>query len=501
MVLSTSHRARNSTVPKAYTQQLLDTPLDVLIEIFLLLEPLDLLHLARTTKALREFLLDRRKSSALWNSVIGNVEGFPPCPDHLSPPAYTHLAFVPVCHGCFCSCETIYWDLRMRCCPDCFPEMTIPRYSAFIKVGRSDQNKLDLPLATKRCTLNRDYGLAITVTVEHVVNSFSSSDWRLARYCKRPRSISSEEFQAQRNGLWQSIRTHARSCRQWEYRILKEEAARLTLMREQRVEDIKGKLRDLGWTDAVSSADHEYGFLLLPEVRKPEPLTPTEWADIRPQLTCWAQNVKKDMVRKTCMATFTTTSRSVRQELERDTSLKSMLESALNSDISQDNLEKKLLRVLPRAIRKWSSDAVQELEQARSRSCRQRLKFDEALSHDHLYREKREEEGKDRREKTDEISAYDTFIMGFSLRPRNIQGLQIDVTASRRVENLVRRMGQNPSRVTYDELRRSTVEVVCGLCNPKDSMRMNFEDAFQHCLGTHFGKKETEVWSRASARK
>lgn len=217
------------------------------------------------------------------------------------------------------------------------------------------------------------------------------------------------------------------------------------------------------------------------------------------------------------MVTFTTTSRSVRQELERDTSLKvqpldidiamlpavqSMLESALNSDISQDNLEKKLLRVLPRAIRKWSSDAVQELEQvaleqlclppsskpsnlpwvifrckARSRSCRQRLKFDEALSHDHLYREKREEEGKDKREKTDEISAYDTFIMGFSLRPRNIQGLQIDVTASRRVENLVRRMGQNPSRVTYDELRRSTVEVVCGLCNPKDSMRMNFEDA------------------------
>lgn len=40
-------------------------------------------------------------------------------------------------------------------------------------------------------------------------------------------------------------------------------------------DSIKGKLRDLGWTDAVSSADHEYGFLLLPEVRKPEPLTPT----------------------------------------------------------------------------------------------------------------------------------------------------------------------------------------------------------------------------------
>ena len=47
---------------------------------------------------LRAFLLSRSKSSTLWKNAISNVRGFPPCPDHMSAPAYTHLAFVPVCH-------------------------------------------------------------------------------------------------------------------------------------------------------------------------------------------------------------------------------------------------------------------------------------------------------------------------------------------------------------------------------------------------------------------
>ena len=67
-------------------------------QIFFFLEPLDLLYLSRTTKVLRAFLLSRSKSSTLWKNAISNVKGFPPCPDHMSAPAYTHLAFVPVCH-------------------------------------------------------------------------------------------------------------------------------------------------------------------------------------------------------------------------------------------------------------------------------------------------------------------------------------------------------------------------------------------------------------------
>ena len=175
----------------------------------------------------------------------------------------------------------------------------------------------------------------------------------------------------------------------------------------------------------------------------------------------------------------------------------SMFESHINSDMGYDDLKKKLSRVLPRAIRKWSSNAVEELEQLareqldlsrlskpsrlpfvifQCRSCfrrgprRQRLRFDEALHHHHLYEELRKED----RENTGKMTFYDKFVMRDGTHPRDIHVLRVDVPISRRVENLIRKIGQNPNMVTYGELRRSTVKVVCGLCRPEVATRMNF---------------------------
>ena len=249
----------------------------------------------------------------------------------------------------------------------------------------------------------------------------------------------------------------------------------------------------------------------------PSPPTFPEWAKIRPELITWAQGVHSDLVRSNRVSTFLSASQSIQLELGNDTSLKvqprgidiamlpavrSMFESHINSEMSYDNLKKKLFRVLLRAAGKWSSDAVEELEQfAREqlglsplskpsrlpsvifqcRSCfrggrrRERLMFDEALSHRHLYKEQRNEE---QREDTREMSSYDRFVMMYGTHPRDIQVLRVDVPVSRRVENLIRRMGQNPNRVTYDELRRSTVNVVCGLCRSQAATtRMDFEHA------------------------
>ena len=250
--------------------------------------------------------------------------------------------------------------------------------------------------------------------------------------------------------------------------------------------------------------------------------TTSEWACIRPQLINWLQNVEKDLIGKRYLATFTSVSLRPRVELASDPSLKvhpreidiamlpavqSLLESAIDSDMSQEDLKERLLCILPPLIRKWSSEAVQELEQvvreqlrlpllsqpsllwvifwceACSQNCRKRLRFDEALSHHHLYKEKCVEEDKDTREET---GAYDKFIMEYSTHPWNIQDLRVDVNASRRVGSLVRSMGHDPSQVTYDELRRSIVEVICGLCNPQDATRMKFEDAVCRTIQLEF---------------
>ena len=227
------------------------------------------------------------------------------------------------------------------------------------------------------------------------------------------------------------------------------------------------------------------------------------------------------------MSIFTSAYQSIQQDLS-DSSLKvqprgidiamlpavsSMFESNINSGIGPDNQKKQFLRMLSPAIRKWSSDAVEELEHfareqlglpPRSKPSRipsvifqcklcswrgprhQRFRFDEALSHHHLYEEKRRRQ----RGNTCEMTPYDKFksVMGHDTHPRDIRVLRVDVPVSRRVENLITRMGQNPNRVTYDELRHSTVKVVCGLCPPQVEARVDFEHAvrrsvrfFLHC--------------------
>jgi len=220
-----------------------------------------------------------------------------------------------------------------------------------------------------------------------------------------------------------------------------------------------------------------------------------------------------------------------------------VLESNINFDTNVEVLKKKFLRVLPAAIRTWRSDAVEKLEHLareqlglpprskphclpsvifRCKVCvrensksRGRLRFGKALSHHHLYQDRREE---DKRRDNDEMSPFDELVMRCRTYARNIHVLRVDVAASGRVENLIRRIGQNLNRVTYEELCRSTVKVVCGLCRPHVATRLDFEHAvrriirfflhrshmlflqFEHCLDAHFRNKETEVWTRVSAR-
>ena len=66
-------------------------------QIFSHLDPLDLLHLARSTKAFRSFLLNKN-AIGIWRSAREHIEGLPPCPPYLSEPAYANLAFSPYCH-------------------------------------------------------------------------------------------------------------------------------------------------------------------------------------------------------------------------------------------------------------------------------------------------------------------------------------------------------------------------------------------------------------------
>ncbi|KAF9474664.1 hypothetical protein BDN70DRAFT_815322 [Pholiota conissans] len=77
-------------------ENLMNIPMELICEIFGLLDPLDLLHLARTNKTLRNMLM-HRSSRAVWKAARTNIPGLPDCPDDLNEPRYAELVFVARC--------------------------------------------------------------------------------------------------------------------------------------------------------------------------------------------------------------------------------------------------------------------------------------------------------------------------------------------------------------------------------------------------------------------
>ncbi|KAK0222366.1 hypothetical protein IW262DRAFT_1493975 [Armillaria fumosa] len=96
-------------------------PLDIILCIFELLDPLDLLHLARLSKAFRRVLMSKSSISA-WKSARSNIGGLPEPLYGLSEPAWANLIFVPVCHFCYkASAKKPELLFRARICTACMP--------------------------------------------------------------------------------------------------------------------------------------------------------------------------------------------------------------------------------------------------------------------------------------------------------------------------------------------------------------------------------------------
>ncbi|KAH8106823.1 hypothetical protein BXZ70DRAFT_252257 [Cristinia sonorae] len=100
-------------------ERLPDMPLDILFEIFGHLNPLDVLHLSRTSTALRNLLM-HPSARPIWQAARESVEDLPDLPADLSEPAYAHLVFDTYCDFCLTSrVPKPMWMCRLRCCNKC----------------------------------------------------------------------------------------------------------------------------------------------------------------------------------------------------------------------------------------------------------------------------------------------------------------------------------------------------------------------------------------------
>ena len=78
-------------------------------QIFGHLKPLDLLHLARTTKDLRAILM-KRSSISIWKRARSQFDDLPDCPDDLNEPQYAEYLF-----GKACAVSLVFIFFRGHC--------------------------------------------------------------------------------------------------------------------------------------------------------------------------------------------------------------------------------------------------------------------------------------------------------------------------------------------------------------------------------------------------
>ncbi|OCH86993.1 hypothetical protein OBBRIDRAFT_736933, partial [Obba rivulosa] len=73
---------------------LMDMPADVVLEIAF--QPIDVLHLVRESRGLRELMMSKRAVAA-WQAALQNIPGLYPCSLDISEPLYSELDFDRAC--------------------------------------------------------------------------------------------------------------------------------------------------------------------------------------------------------------------------------------------------------------------------------------------------------------------------------------------------------------------------------------------------------------------
>ncbi|KAF8749238.1 hypothetical protein RHS01_10169 [Rhizoctonia solani] len=98
MNTSTVARRENSNHAQGGLGSLVALPVEVLIKIVTYLQPAELMTLARLSKQLRTMLMDLN-SRFIWQKVISNFPGLPPCPRDVIMQHVFHRADGSIYHG------------------------------------------------------------------------------------------------------------------------------------------------------------------------------------------------------------------------------------------------------------------------------------------------------------------------------------------------------------------------------------------------------------------
>ncbi|TDL24613.1 hypothetical protein BD410DRAFT_838126 [Rickenella mellea] len=229
--------------------------LDILLEVFARLQPLDVLHIMWTSQRFRNLLV-APSSAFIWKAARLNVKGFPDCPPHLSEVEYARLAFNPYCYGCGKRTPNgPQWEVYAR---------AVSRWSLTLAdLFKQESSGYFVPC---------NFEPQVRRLLKHILNlpEKSSETWIADALRNAP-----------------GIREHAKLCREWENTVREHRQEQLANIKLKRREDIHEKLSRLGFGPALGHAAEEFANHRL--VKPGVGLTERMWNSIKSDLVRWIQ--------------------------------------------------------------------------------------------------------------------------------------------------------------------------------------------------------------------
>ncbi|TDL20796.1 hypothetical protein BD410DRAFT_790471 [Rickenella mellea] len=258
--------------------------IEILFEIFVYLQPLDVINIMYTSRAFRTLLI-APSSTFVWEAVLLNVDDFPDLPDDLSEIQYAKLAFDQHCHKCGKKTQNDpFWEVRARFCDACVKVELVPT-EQYIEGHPYFEN----------------YEVYLGVIEHQVARQGNKDPPRTSYFCKTHLKRLTAHVGTLRHprvvrGTWgwltsaadrlQDIREHARECTVWQNEINRRRKEINEQIQKKRREDIRQRLTDLGVDDALDEVPADVfnnHRLVIPAV----PLTDRIWNTIKKPLLEW----------------------------------------------------------------------------------------------------------------------------------------------------------------------------------------------------------------------
>ncbi|GJE86897.1 hypothetical protein PsYK624_029800 [Phanerochaete sordida] len=506
---------------------LTNMPLDVIIEVMMNLEPCDLLSLSRTTKTYRDFLM-RKSSAFLWKAARSNVEGYPPCPEHMNEAALASFLYTTYCTRCLKpNTKRIQWDVLARYCKACVTD-----------VGALIDTEATLATVLRRA-------LPENTQAEHEYchtdlwdilpyYDFSQPPWiagcMWSDVDKLQQALTEQpeqykEILEEREESMVRFRECRKVIKKWYYQKLEARKDDICAIRDNRYTNILERLRDAGWGTelrrVVNSTTALEAFKNLPCVKEPRPLTDRIWGNIQGTVVEWLETTREELIEE----------EHVRVTGER---LK-ILDRALvaicpyrpgepsRTDIAlgipevrevverppQDPVDEDSFAFLHEALfpfrGQWRQDAeayletlvctqlgeipdnVKPLELAVAhpflcKLCKRILSYPEMLSHTccrhHFRYQNTDSESFYRREVFRAFTPYLTIKSGLIHWDPSAFGVSTDIDAMKIV---VEMFGLDATRATKDEIAALPTRFVCKVCCEKGVLKaMNWTETYNH---------------------